>query len=238
MVRWVLVAILAIALVGCGGPAKQPNGKPKAQAKPKPAPVVAPPPKPQPQVDPKAYPDIPAAVADMRQACAALTVAEGAKDRDASQAAIAIIKKSTAWLVLQGNSAVAPLFGEANNKDAPSEFRLAATRALGDIGEPAVGALQQACYSDAYVVRMKAVESLGDLKKPRPETIELLIRLLSDEDGRVRQLAIRSLGNFGDKAKDAGPKLNEILNSNANETERDYAAKALKAVNPRRTFKD
>jgi HEAT repeat protein len=233
-----LLALAAVTVAGCVPAAKGKGGaKPQANAKPAvPKPVPKPMPPPKPDVDPRAYADIPAALADMQKGCDEMNAATKAMDRDGSQKAIGTIRKATAWLALQGAAAVGPVLAETKRADVTDEYRLAAARALGDIGTPALGALQDAAFSETHLVRLKAVESLAELRPVQKSTIDLLIRLLSDEDGRVRQRAIASLDQIGEPAKDAGPKLNEILNSNAGETERDLAAKALRKVAPRRTF--
>lgn len=220
--RLLLIALLLLVLVGCGPkPSSTSRGKPKPKPKP---PTVA-------RVAPKAdtvpanaFSDIPAALAALKAACESDTVDD--------------IRKAQTWLAQQGVPAVAPLTAEMNNTEEKVPYRLACCRSLAELGSPATNALHDAMSSDVPLVRMKAVEALGTMRPVAPRSVEKLVVLLDDPDDRVRQLAITSLERIGEPAMPAVEKLTSILNSDANETERDRAKRALKAINPRHKFFD
>lgn len=219
-VRLAAVLVLAVcaALFGCGS-------KPEAPSKPKKPPVARPaPPPPPPMVPANAYPGIPAALAALRQSIDADTIPE--------------IRKAETWLAQQGGAAVVPVADEVAKSENREAYRLACCRVLTAIGAPALAELQAAAECDAPLVKMRAAEGLGQIRPHAPRSIEILIKMLDDPDGRVRQSSIQSLERIGEPAKAATEKLNAILNSDANEVERDRAKKALKSVNPRHKFFD
>jgi len=78
-------------------------------------------------------------------------------------------------------------------KDKNAGVREAATKALGEIGEPAIEPLIQALKDEHEGVRWGAVEALGKIRDSR--AVEPLIQTLKDED--VQWGAARALGKIG-----------------------------------------
>jgi HEAT repeat protein len=76
------------------------------------------------------------------------------------------------------------------------DVRQGAAKALGEIGdERAVEPLMKALRRDSYV-RWSAVVALGKIGK---SAVEPLIGVLSDDNWRVREYAVRALGEIGDE---------------------------------------
>jgi len=147
------------------------------------------------------------------------------------------VREASEWLVGQGAPAVAPLEKVMNDDGADLALRVCACRILGDIGPPAESVLLSALSSNTKMVRMKSVEKLGQIEPAGKQTIATLIELLDDQDDTIRRLAIHALGDIGQPAKEAAPRLQAIRNSvSDNESVRAEADRAIKLVEPRRTL--
>lgn len=111
--------------------------------------------------------------------------------------------------------------------DQPTETKLCAIKALGNIGEgdsidALVGVLEEA-DSD---MRVAAVEALGKIKNPRG--VPPLVSVLEDdEEEGIKLTAIWALGNIRDKS--AIPALTELLHD-PDEYVRYNAAQSLKKI--------
>jgi len=82
-------------------------------------------------------------------------------------------------------------------RDDVKTVREAATSALAAIGETAISALVEALRHQDWLVRLHAIESLGQTGSP--QAVEpLLSTLANDKDSAVRQDAVRALGQIGD----------------------------------------
>jgi hypothetical protein len=78
-------------------------------------------------------------------------------------------------------------------------------------------------------VRIKAVESLGNVGADNPATIPALIRALDDCDARVRGAAVLALLKIGPDAQEAIPALQKTLHDKDAKV-RAYATKALERI--------
>lgn len=76
------------------------------------------------------------------------------------------------------------------------EFKDDATRALVDLGTPAVPKLIEALNSQDDYVKKQSILALGDIQDP--QAVDPLIALLQDEDWLVRLTAAASLEKIGD----------------------------------------
>ena len=76
------------------------------------------------------------------------------------------------------------------------EFKDDATRALVDLGKPAVPKLIEALSSRDDFVKKQSILALGDIQDP--EAVDPLIALLTDQDWLVRLTAASSLEKIGD----------------------------------------
>jgi HEAT repeat protein len=108
------------------------------------------------------------------------------------------------------------------------EVRRAAERALGKFG-PAAGPAVPRLVSmlDKETERgevMRALKSIG------VHTVPELVAMLAVHDPRVRTFACESLGTLGPEAKDAAPKLREIMEEDG--AVRNSAQAALKNIEP------
>jgi HEAT repeat protein len=115
-------------------------------------------------------------------------------------------------------------------------YRLACLNVLGYVGPPATSAVIEATHSETPQIRAKAVDVLGGIHPSSLEIVTRLIELLDDEDSNLRRSAVGSLGRIGKPAQRAAPKLQEILNSDADESLRGAAKTALKQIDPRIGF--
>ena len=215
-----------VSLVGCGpvpsGNSAGGRAKPAAPAAEKPA-VKQPVPE-APKPDP-----VQTTFADVDEAIAMLGLAEAARKKEQVVAA-------DAWLKARGPSIVPKLLAACKNQSADQFERVAACRTLGQMGPPATEAMIELTDSDLQLVRLKSAEFLGLIRPASTRIVDALIELLDHEDVGVQQLAIKGLGRIGSAAKRAGPRLQEILNSDADERLRDQAADAIRKVAPRRTM--
>lgn len=230
---------LLLLLAACGpansqkspGKSSVKHGQPKksaAKTKSETAPVAPEPKKLTVAAD--AYPGIPDAIA------ALLSAAESAQDGDKATHEERL--RATAWLAQQKEAAVSPLAEKLADESVGLAGKIVICRTLGQVGPAAEGTLTEALESDEHLVRINAAEQLAIIKPTSASIVKTLIDLLDHEDSRLRERAIKSLAFIGPPAKEAQPRLQAILNSDADENLRGEARRALAKVNPRRTFKD
>lgn len=146
------------------------------------------------------------------------------------------VRHATLWLSQQGAAAVAPTDAEVQNEANPLNYRLACLNVLGFLGPPAAEAILDASGSETPRVRVKAIEMLGNIKPAGEPIIDELIVMLDEPDSAVRRAAVQSLGRMGKAARRAAPKLQAILNSDADDSLRGAAKTALTQVDPRVGF--
>lgn len=240
MARCFLILLLLFT-TGCGAaPAKATRKTTKAAAgrsskkveTPPPPQPVAPPEQPDTSVTAATFADIPAAIDAMKAAATA----------DDSTAAI----KAEKWLFLQGAAAIEPLSAVALDEQADLAHRIAACRALRQLGAKVPHGAQvkptflAAADSSQSLVQINGVKGLGLLRPTDAEIIGKLAALLDSPEQRLRQEAILALANVGEPAeKQCTDRLLAILNDTSEpESLRSAAKTALKQVNPRRKFFD
>jgi hypothetical protein len=158
--------------------------------------------------------------ADIGEAWAVLS--EAAAKEDGAQ-----IEAAKNWLAAQGQPAIERMTPIMNDPGANVADRLGACMVLGKIGDPARKQLLAALSSDLWNVRTRAAEELGKMRPLTNETIH-----------RVLRQVIMALGEIGEHAKAAAPKLLAIRDGpdQYHDTVRDAAHMALKKVDPRRDF--
>jgi HEAT repeats len=78
-------------------------------------------------------------------------------------------------------------------------------------------------------IRIKAVESLGNVGTDNPATVPALIKALDDRDARVRGAAVLALLKIGPDAQEAIPALQKTLQDKDAKV-RAYATKALRRI--------
>ena len=223
-------------LVGCGpvGGGNSGGGTPQPRQPVVEEPVVEQPVVEQPVVEEPA-PEVPkpdpvqTTFDGVDEAISMLGLAEAAQKKDQIIAA-------DAWLKAQGPSIVPHLLAACKNENGTVYERVSACRTLGQMGPPAVEAIIELTDSDHRMVRQKSAEFLGLIRPATTPIVDALIELLDHDDIEVQRLAIEALGRIGTAAKRAGPRLQEILNSDADEKLRDQAADAIRDVAPRRTM--
>jgi HEAT repeat protein len=119
----------------------------------------------------------------------------------------------------------------ATLKDEQIQVRNSAADALSRIGQQALDPLINALKDEDAQVRSNAARALGELKDPR--AVEPLIAALNDFDGPVRYMSARALARFEDGR--AVEPLIAILNDEDWRV-RDRAAKALGLLGDRRAI--
>ena len=111
--------------------------------------------------------------------------------------------------------------------------RLAAIRALGDIGDPSAGSVLMhiARGPDPTAVRRAAVETLGRLKVP--EAQDLLVGLLDDADAQMQEAAAAALAELETPAAQAA--LHDLLSSGSKRLQKVVARIVFSRQHARRT---
>jgi HEAT repeat protein len=79
--------------------------------------------------------------------------------------------------------------------DRKGAIRESARKALVDLGESAVPALLEATASNSKQLRWEAAKALSDIAAP--ESVEVLVRLLTDKDAEIRWMAGVGLSRIG-----------------------------------------
>lgn len=178
-------------------------------------------------------PEVPADAFDnVADAVSALTLATDAQFDEERY-------RATEWLVMQKDAAVAPLAEEVKETSANPRSQIVIARILGRIGTPAAAQeLVVMTTAENHLGAINAIQQLGVIKPPSPDTIENLIRLLEHQDDRRRLEAVHALGKIGQPAAAASKQLVAIQNSQDNDTLRQAARRALEKVDPRKTLAD
>jgi HEAT repeat protein len=78
-------------------------------------------------------------------------------------------------------------------------------------------------------IRIKAVESLGNVGTDNPATVPALIKALDDREARVRAAAVLALLKIGPEAQEAVPALRKTLQDKDAKV-RAYATKTLERI--------
>lgn len=146
-----------------------------------------------------------------------------------------------AWIAKNHGVEAKPMMqAKALDASADLEERIAACGVLRELGPAADEALTRIVNeADQSLVAANALKSITMLRPAPSGLLDRLMGWMDHDDLQVQRAAVQSLARIGTKAESAAPKLLAILNSpDANETLRGEAKRALKAVNPRRTFQD
>src|SRR5450759_980086 len=103
-----------------------------------------------------------------------------------------------------------------SNKSEAEEVKEAAIIALGDLGdrqavEPLINLLNRSITNDQSSLTYTCVNTLGQLKDAR--SVPVLIRRLSSKEERITKFCTKILGEFGQEAFSALPKLTDLENS-------------------------
>ena len=139
------------------------------------------------------------------------------------------------WVALKeiGRPAVPALVKTLEHKQA-STRRLAA-ETLGRIGPPAkdaIPALILRLKDDTPAVRSACLEALRQIGEPKDQIIGAITSSLTDRDPYVRKDAVSLLGLIGRDAKNTVPLLKTLKDGDSDESVRDAASWALKAIGP------
>jgi len=172
------------------------------------------------------YPDVASGVAALVKAT---------NDREAQDA-----QRATMWLQMQKEASVEPLSAVLLDASADPRVHLAAVRALGGCGPTAEMAIRETVESHSNkIIQRNAILQLGEIKPTNPKLVADLLAMAKSEDHSRRRAGLNALEAIGEPAGDAvAEELLAISKSDAPEDIRAAAAAALKAVNPRKTFKD
>ncbi len=146
------------------------------------------------------------------------------------------VRNATKWLSEQGEVAVAPLSSEINRGENDVKFRVACLNVLTFLGPMATPQIVATTQSDTRALQLKAIEMLGGVRPVTNDALDRLIAMVDHDDDLLRRAAIQSLGRIGQPAHRAAPKLQEVLNSDANDSLRGAAREALGNIDPRKGF--
>ena len=151
-----------------------------------------------------------------------------------------VLAAAISWLSSHGDVAIVPLVAEMNNESGDLQTRVYACAALGSIGAAAEKELIAALDSSTPQIRYRASKGLGQIKPSTRPIILKLVELMKHEDVNTRKEAVLALEKIGTAAEliATEPLIAMLNNEQENETVRDAAKRALKSVNPRRTFQD
>ena len=107
----------------------------------------------------------------------------------------------------------------------------ATLEAMSDVGEQAASMSSVVAHLATHEkaeVRAAALNCLAAIEKDRSQLVARLIDALDDKEWEVRRVAGVALGKLGPDAKNAVPKLFQLLSS---EEDRDFASSSLKEIN-------
>ena len=105
---------------------------------------------------------------------------------------------------------------------------LEAVTGFGEKAAPMIPAISRLASHEKAELRVAAINALAGIDKDSKQLSGRLTESLNDKEWEVRRVAGVALGKLGTEAKNAVPKLFQLL---ANEEDRDYASSALKEIN-------
>lgn len=174
----------------------------------------------------------PVSFASVDEGLTALATATDARNSDRQ-------KDAYNWLAKQDESAVPAVVAAMNNPSLSIEARRMACRVLSQLGPSGAAPLVAASSSEELPLKLKAIEAMPAIEPQQKIVVDRLIELLDDANDQVRRAAVRSLGQIGTAAARSADKLIALQNNvEVDEMTRDEAARAIKRVQPRRTFND
>jgi hypothetical protein len=143
------------------------------------------------------------------------------------------------YLIDQGSASIEPVGALVMDTGENVRTRMTACRVLGKLGQPAKPKLVAGLQAKEQIVKLNALEQLSVLTPTSEDIVDILIAHLDDDDMRVQRVALSGLAYIGEPAGKAEKRLLTMLNTySENDTLRGGAKKALKAVNPRTSFRD
>jgi HEAT repeat protein len=110
-----------------------------------------------------------------------------------------------------------------------------AADALSEIGRLAVGPLVKATESPNALVRAHAARALGGMRPSSKEALPALLRLLRDQNKDVRRHVLEAIAHVEPTARTAIPAVIDVLASDAEPTNRCWAAGTLASLDKRGT---
>jgi HEAT repeat protein len=174
----------------------------------------------------------PVSFSSVDEGLTALATATDARNSDGQ-------KDAYNWLAKQDESAVPAVVAAMNNPSHSIEARRMACRVLSQLGPAGAAPLVAASSSEELPLKLKAIEAMPAIEPQQKIVVDRLIELVDDANDQVRRAAVRSLGQIGTAAARSADKLIALQNNvEVDEMTRDEAARAIKRVQPRRTFND
>jgi HEAT repeat protein len=105
---------------------------------------------------------------------------------------------------------------------------LEAVTGFGEKAAPMIPAISRLATHEKAELRVAAINALAGIDKDSKQLSGRLMEALSDKEWEVRRVAGVALGKLGPDAKNAVPKLFQLL---ASDEDRDFASSALKEIN-------
>jgi HEAT repeat protein len=118
----------------------------------------------------------------------------------------------------------------SNLIDDPALLRvtLEAVTGFGEKAAPMIPAISRLAAHEKSELRVAAINALAGIDKDSKQLSGRLTEALNDKEWEVRRVAGVALGKLGPAAKNAVPKLFQLL---ANDEDRDFASSALREIN-------
>jgi HEAT repeat protein len=105
---------------------------------------------------------------------------------------------------------------------------LEAVAGFGDKAASMIPAISRLAAHEKVALRIAAINALAGIEKNSKQLSDQLTESLNDKEWEVRRVAGVALGKLGAEAKNAVPKLFQLM---ASEEDRDFASSALKEIN-------
>lgn len=126
---------------------------------------------------------------------------------------------------LQDSAAIPELIGALS--DDVLAVRMAAVRALAQVGRPAVSSLEAELDTENPDTRIFAAQALAQIDAENEALVPVLERALSEEDAVLRFLAAQTLGELHSEAEAAADALGKMVAEDSSAENRMMAAMAL-----------
>ncbi|MBI1737183.1 MAG: HEAT repeat domain-containing protein [Candidatus Rokubacteria bacterium] len=118
----------------------------------------------------------------------------------------------------------------ASLEDRETVVRVAAVRALREVGAPALMAMREALRHDDPGVRAAAADAVVAIAPSRPEAVTAVLPLLDDAEASVRASTVRALASLGADARGALPVLGRLADGDPSPDVRALAKRAVESI--------
>ena len=160
----------------------------------------------------------------MNPLCPACAKALGDQDHAVRIAATETVKS----LAISDASVLEALSNNLIDDQELLRVTLEAVAGFGDKAAPMIPAISRLASHEKAELRVAAINALAGIDKDPKQLSGRLTESLNDKEWEVRRVAGVALGKLGAEAKNAVPKLFQLM---ASDEDRDFASSALKEIN-------